>query len=61
MTRSEHEANEWLAMQQDGRFISKPRAHKPQASWGAFWARVALNAAGFALFAGLGVLLAWRF
>ena len=61
MTLSEHDANEWLAMQQDGRFITAPARKAVKPSWGAFWARVALNAAGFALFAGLGVLLAWRF
>jgi hypothetical protein len=57
MPRSEHEANEWLAMQQDGRFISKPQARKQKASWTAFW----VNVAGVALFACLGVLAAWRF
>ena len=61
MTRSEHDANEWLAMQQNGRFIASPSRKAVKPSWGAFCARVAISAAGCALFAAIGVMMAWRF
>lgn len=61
MTRSEHDANEWLAMQQNGRFIAKPRTHKPKASWGELVACVLWNVALYGGAAAIGVMLAWRF
>ena len=59
--RSAYSANEWLAMQQNGRFIASPARKAVKPSWGAFWAKVAISAAGCALFAAIGVLMAWRF
>ena len=61
MSRSEHDANNWLAMQQNGSFIVAPARKAVKPSWGAFWLKVAMNAAGCALFVAIGVMLAWRF
>ena len=61
MTRSEHDANQWLATQQNGRFITSPARKPVRPSWAGFLLNVALSVVCFGGAAAIGVMLAWRF